>query len=127
MTTQEKIDVMQAYLDGKPIQIRNRAVVSEWTDLEVKEPSWNWNTYVYRVKPGSKLRPYKNAEEFLQAQKDHGPYFVWEEFQYHVFPNVILNYGMLFHDEDFRPASFTYEQIINYRWQDGTPCGITEE
>ena len=38
MTTQEKIEVMQAYERGEQIQISN-ADKNEWGDIE--DPSWN--------------------------------------------------------------------------------------
>ena len=48
MTTQEKIEVMQAYESGEQIQIAN-ADKNEWGDIE--DPSWNWGMYKYRIKP----------------------------------------------------------------------------
>lgn len=58
MTTKEKIAVMQAYEDGKTIQFYS---YGEWEDIDV--PAWNWASVDYRVKPESKLRPYKDATE----------------------------------------------------------------
>jgi hypothetical protein len=47
--TREKLAVMQAFLDGQPIQCK-LATLSDpnWTDCD---PMWNWGTYDYRVKP----------------------------------------------------------------------------
>jgi len=44
-TTQEKIAVMQAYVDGKKIEWLSNG---EWAGIEV--PAWNWISYDYRVK-----------------------------------------------------------------------------
>lgn len=54
MNTKEKIEVMQAFLDGKKIQHR---VIERQSDIldpwynSLGEPSWIWNTYEYRIKP----------------------------------------------------------------------------
>lgn len=46
-TTAQKIEVMQAYVDGKKIQGH---VAGEWCDFE-GEPNWQWFSNDYRVKP----------------------------------------------------------------------------
>lgn len=73
-------------------------------------------------------RPYKNNEEFLNAQKEHGPYFVFED-NYLILPIRVLPLGI----ELFVPWSgdksvrgISYKSIVNFKWQDGTPCGILE-
>jgi hypothetical protein len=51
MTTKEKIAVMQAYLDGRPIQLRcNGGNGGHWADL-LSEPMWTWGQDRYRIKP----------------------------------------------------------------------------
>lgn len=45
-TTQEKIAVMQAHVDGKKIQIYSNGSWSESYD-----PRWNWTDFDYRVAP----------------------------------------------------------------------------
>jgi hypothetical protein len=50
MTTQEKIDVLTAYRDGKQIQTRERGIHdSEWS--ETASPTWDFSRAEYRVKP----------------------------------------------------------------------------
>lgn len=49
MTTKEKIEVMQAYLDGKQIQITNRGG-KDWGAV-VTNPVWDWQVFDYRIKP----------------------------------------------------------------------------
>ena len=51
MNTKEKIEVMEAFESGKPIQISDRfsGGWGDWTsDLA---PAWNWEDNDYRVKP----------------------------------------------------------------------------
>lgn len=50
MTTKEKIAIMQAYLDGKKIQIATRGE-EDWEDYNIVEPIWDWDSCKYRIKP----------------------------------------------------------------------------
>lgn len=51
MNTKEKIEVMQAYLDGRKIQLRGKTLrFPKWEDIE-KEPEWNFINNEYRIKP----------------------------------------------------------------------------
>lgn len=49
MTTEDKIKVMQAYIDGKEIQCRS-ILGGEWGDA-IDELRWNWDSTDYRIKP----------------------------------------------------------------------------
>jgi len=51
-STQEKIDIMQAYLDGKPLQLRHND--GDWRLMEKKvgiDPTWQWGEMDYRIRP----------------------------------------------------------------------------
>jgi len=49
--TKEMIEVMQAALDGKTVQVRKNAV-GNWGDwFNSSQPVWDWDTQDYRVKP----------------------------------------------------------------------------
>ena len=48
MDTKEKIKVMQAYAEGKPIQVREIGD-ADWEDTNC--PIWNWHLLEYRIKP----------------------------------------------------------------------------
>lgn len=43
--TEEKIAIMQAYLDGKPLEI---LVKGKWIPIEA-EPVWDWAMFDYRI------------------------------------------------------------------------------
>lgn len=53
MNTETMIEVMQAYTRGEIIQIcdiqGDEESLGDWEDI--KEPSWNWDYFNYRVKP----------------------------------------------------------------------------
>ena len=55
-TTQDKIKVMQAFVDGKAVEARFREepfpwAPSGWFDVKKDDPHWNWRELEYRVKP----------------------------------------------------------------------------
>lgn len=47
MCTENKIKIMQAYLDGKEIEFRCYSCIS-WNDCT--KPTWNWGEVQYRIK-----------------------------------------------------------------------------
>jgi len=51
-TLAEKIEVMQAALDGKEIEVRNypHETNHQWADIDKKEIVWNWPNVDYRIK-----------------------------------------------------------------------------
>lgn len=111
--TSYKISVMQAYDEGKKIQIdidrRNK-----WTDIT--EPSWNWIDNNYRIKPQPKVtyRPYNDFAEFRAEWEKHGGWIFGKDGQYVI--HTVYN-------------KKTAEYVLaNYVWaDDGTPCGIKVE
>lgn len=130
MTTKEMIEVMQAYERGEQIEYRGRGS-NNW--LLSTPPIWNWEYFDYRVKPKPKYRPYKNAEEFLQAQKEHGMYIrPKNNADRYELPTSICD-GMvvfLLPTNDGRAYSICYyydNLLADKVWQDGTPCGVKEE
>lgn len=61
--TKEAIRVMQAYVDGKEVQCL--APYKEW--ITTDQPAWNFQSYIYRIKPTEKLRPWTADEVPLGA------------------------------------------------------------
>lgn len=53
--TLKAIEVMQAYVEGKKIELRWNSA-HDWKMLPREDgyPSWNWDEVTYRVKPASK-------------------------------------------------------------------------
>ena len=73
MTTKEKIEVMQAFDDGKTIEM-SLGGKSDWE--EARNPQWNWLTCLYRVKtaPASQLDRIKAEYGWHEVVE-----LVWEE------------------------------------------------
>ena len=53
--TKAAIEIMQAFLDGKTIQVRRRGCKSGWVTCCV-DPWWDWHLNDYRVKPEKHVR-----------------------------------------------------------------------
>lgn len=125
MDTKEKIRIMQAYLNGKIIQVYDETF-SDWVDVINSEIEWNWHRNKYRIKPELKLRPYANAEEFLKAEKKHGPRIATSLGLICI--AIIDDNGFLWKvtSKDKEPIYESFSELIKFKWQDGTSCGILE-
>lgn len=135
MTTKEMIEVMQAYERGEQIECRDLGTESwypvsydpDWSN----DPDWNMSDCEYRIKPNPTYRPYKNIQEFLQAQKEHGMNIRERGCKYYRLPLYITDtlIGIQYTRSDDSVVSMdtSYEDLLrDYTWQDGTPCGIEE-
>ena len=72
--------IMQAYAEGKVIESRTKPSTVKGTDVpndwtEMKEIEF-WNNTEYRIKPESKYRPFKNAEECWTEMRKHKPFSI---------------------------------------------------
>ena len=129
MATKEMIEVMQAYDRGEQIERRDRCG-NNWFLSPV--PSWDWVQYDYRVKPKPTYRPYKNAAEFLAAQKEHGMNIRRKGCNYYILPlyitDNIISIQYPRSDGSVVSVDKLYIDLLReYTWQDGTPCGVKEQ
>ena len=124
--TKERIAVMQAYVDGKQIQVESSD--SKWAD--VPEPSWSINGN-YRIKPEPKYRPFKDADECWQEMQKHQP-FGWikdkNDGHYSMVTTVDAAAG---EGKKHIDISGDYlcsldETMSCYTFADGTPFGVKE-
>ena len=67
---QDRINLMQAYVNGKQIQFFS-ILENKWVDII--DPSWS-QFIRYRIKPEPNYRPFKNAEECWQEMQKHQPF-----------------------------------------------------
>lgn len=129
MTTKEKIEVMQAFLDGKLIEYKLSSDGDIW--LSVSDPHWDWDNCIYRIKPESKFRPYKDGKEFMEALSTHGAWISPKNAK-ETKGFVILkfnDYNVLIFTDTLVLETVLYDVLLkNYVWtKDNTPCGIEEE
>ena len=66
----ELLPIMQAFADGKTIEIY--AWKNKWK--EVDEPSFDIDAKYYRVKPEHECRPFKSREECWDEMLKHQPF-----------------------------------------------------
>lgn len=121
LESKKAAEIMAAYAAGAAIQMRIGN--GDWIDLN-ENPSWNWHTIEYRLKPDPIFVPYGTIKEFLDAQKEHGP-FVWFSSTVYNMPKTVIELdGKVIATFD-TPAyeSMSMDKLVNYRWQDGSVCG----
>ena len=129
-TTKEMIEVMQAYDIGDIIEER---YLDESEDYWIAcgKPIWDWNNFDYRVKPKTKYVPFETAEEFLEAQNEHGQVIIqYVNKEKTVFKQsyaYVNNLGkIILYGGGDTVVLLTLEQLFNdyyYFDDDLTPCG----
>ena len=121
--TKERIAVMQAYADGKQIQVESSD--GKWAD--VPEPSWSINGN-YRIKPEPKYRPFKNAEECWQEMLKHEP-FGWIKCRGCYFNIVAVTdvYAYLSEADGSAILLASKNSYNDNTFADGAPFGVKEE
>ena len=121
-TVHEKIEVMQAFLHNKRIQSIIPNATFKWED--VKEPTWNWEKFDYRVKPKPKYVPFETAEEFIIAQRNKGNVIInkGSGTKYNIFINA-SNIVYLVNIYSFSFLSTLKKIFDEFTFTDGTPCG----
>lgn len=114
------IAVMQAFADGKEIEVRPVGT-DDW--VPALTPVWNWSCFEYRIKPEPKLRAYTFKE--LQEKMMEGKVAVKQKGEKRIFAivQVFDDYIKLSEWKDL-----PYEELLEtYHWLDGSPCGVIEE
>lgn len=132
MTTKEMIEVMQAYERGEQIEYKVKTIPenNNWY-LEEELSGWDWAHFEYRVKPQFTYRSYKNADEFLAAQKKHGMWLMCKRITGCFMPVKIINLTIEICSCSakglYAPKEISFKELLNnYTWQDGMPCGVKE-
>lgn len=133
-TTEEMIEVMKAYEEGKEIEFRLPS--GYWA--EAIAPTWNWKETDYRVKAEPKYRPYNNIEELLKdwAEKTHSipatmkkyvrP-LIWVKQKKEEMKMLINGYDTSDNTVFLLVNWCGLEYLFNnYTYLDGSPCGIKE-
>lgn len=117
----ELLPIIQAYSEGKTIEY---LIDGKWVKL--KDPTFNYNASVYRVKPEQMYRPFQNVEECWEEMKKHEP-FGW-------LTNDSGTYFMMdfVGDTDIsipNAAIIGFDKALNLgqKFADGTPFGVKEE
>lgn len=122
--------ILQAYTEGKVIECRTKPSTikgvdtpNKWTEIE---EIVFWNNTEYRIKPDSKYRPFKDAEECWQEMLKHQPF----GYTYDRFNNIrdsitkVATTGVSYDS----PTVISFAEIFDrFVFADGVPFGVKVE
>lgn len=124
------LPIWVAFAEGKVIECRAKpgtisaGIPNEWT--EMKEIGF-WNGIEYRIKPESKYRPFKNAEECWLEMLKHQPF----GYTYDRFNNIrdcitkVATTGVSY---DSPTVVISFEEVFDrFVFADGVPFGVKVE
>ena len=117
----ELLPIIQAFAEGKTIQVRINND-SSWTDLLDTKLEIS-NLYEYRIKPEPKYRPFKTREECWKEMLKHQP-FGWVKSN----GNDLYSIASINCEGITTFAYYRFlESFEKFTFIDGTPFGIKEE
>ena len=123
----EMLPIIQAWADGKIIQVREKG---RWVELCIDD--FTRSPDRYRIKPESQYRPFKSQEECWNEMLKHQPFgFLSSADEYDWF-----SICRVFEEEGIPKITFASNPYSDYdmtkvfdtfQFADGTPFGIKEE
>lgn len=123
----ELLPIIQAYAEGKQIEIKTKEGKS-WSTLEEDDIQYlDFKKCDFRIKPEPKYRPFKDAQECLEEMKKHIP-FGWVKDKYSFYP--IERIGTNFSKGGIKCYGIwnTPEQMFkDATFLDGAPFGVKNE
>ena len=115
-------EVMLAYADGKKIEFLSD---DGWTFAPNPSFSWNDEAVFYRIKPETKYRPFKDAEECWQEMQKHQPFgWIKDKEDGHYTLITCVDYEVCLNAHNDWDMSGTMD---NFTFADGQPFGVKEE
>ena len=129
----ELMSIIQAFLEGKTIERKTRSweLNKGWRDetqWEETEELICRDTFVYRIKPESKYRPFANTEECWKEMQKHQP-FGWVKrngYYYNIVSTDITSVRIINNKGAIIIVSFS-NLLSSYTFVDGTLFGIKDE
>lgn len=120
MTTQEKIEIMQAFFEGKEVEYANKGS-KYWNDLSFKiEPTWNWEANNYRIKPKLTYIPFTFEDREMFREK-------WMKYKFGINSEVFINFINEWKVGVDGTYYSYYELFDLFTFIDGTPCGKLQQ
>jgi len=127
--TKEQIQLLNelttAALNGKVIQEFDQ--FGNWVDIDLEKMTIDTDRIsFYRVRPYDiAYVPYANAEEFLTAQRLHGPYLKVKS--RYILPFEIKSDGVYASGDPDDVSFKELCEIDDITWQDGTKCAVLRQ
>ena len=124
----ELLPIIQAYAEGKQIEIKTKEGKS-WCTLEENDIQYlDFKKCDFRIKPEPKYRPFKDAEECWEEMLKHQP-FGWIKCKEGYFNIVYVNdeYVGLADKDDSVILLASINSYQDNTFADGTPFGVKVE
>lgn len=122
--TKELLPIIQAYAEGKEIEIFDKAT-KMWKTAML--PHFDCDSNIYRIKPEVKYRPFKDAEECWSEMQKHQP-FGWVKSKEDGSRSLIT---LIISEENIDInciGGFNSDKIMKrFTFDDGAVFGILEE
>lgn len=127
---EELSPIIKAFSEGRPIQYRIKDNKSaKWNDVDKNYHKFSPHSFMYRIKPEPKYRPFEDAEECWQEMQKHRP-FGWVKDKKDVHHRVLITAvdddtcGMSLNGN----AAWSLSGIMDlFTFVDGTPFGVKVE
>ena len=127
----ELLPIIQAFAEGRKIERKTRSweFNKGWRDetqWEETEELICRDTFVYRIKPEPKYRPFKNAEECWQEMQKHQPFgWVIGKCEKKILITEVLTFGINLHRQESPYVFEEANRILTF--SDGVPFGVKVE
>lgn len=127
----ELMPIIQAFLEGRTIERKTRSweLNKGWRDetqWEKTEQLIFRDTFVYRIKPEPKYRPFRDAEECLKEMSKHTPFGWLKEIKRDIWTQIsnVHNEGI----ETVNSGSVSYKSLFDcFTFFDRKPFGVKVE
>lgn len=120
--------IIKAFSEGRPIQYRIKDNKSaKWNDVDKNYHKFSPHSFMYRIKPEPKYRPFKDEKECWQEMLKHQP-FGWVKMKdtesgYYILKSI-ANQVVIGLNE----TPFSYKKVFeDYIFADGIPFGVKVE
>ena len=124
MKVSEQIAIMNAYENGKTIEMKHYEE-TEWKSIKyIKNYPFDFSYYEYRIATEPKYRPYKSVKEAFNEAKKH------EFWTKEISTGFIINVGAFGENfEDIYINGYNQNNFLDkFVWaDDNSPCGIKIE
>ncbi len=119
----ELLPIIKAFCEGKQIQF----LFDEWKDIdEIGIREFLGNPELYRIKPETKYRPFKDTEECWAEMQKHQPFGWVKDRNGSKF--IIENVDSRGFVEVYDEGTCTFKEVFENRtFADGTPFGAKVE
>lgn len=116
------MSLIQAFTKDIPLEYRK---LGEETWHDAISPTFNMEHYQYRIKPKPEYRPFKDENECHQEMLKHTAFgYVTTRNQYYSI--AYFNYRGATLSVGKELIDFSYEEMLEFTFLDGTPFGIKD-